>query len=50
MVAQIDEEQMPVVALSVHPARKADRLTDVAGAQLGAIVGTIGVHIGSGSA
>ena len=44
MVAKVDEQQMAVVALAMHPARQADGLTDVAGAQFGAVVGTIGVH------
>jgi hypothetical protein len=44
MVAQVHEEQVAVVTLAVDPAREPDRLTDVAETQLGAIVGTIGVH------
>ena len=44
MVAQVDEQQMAVIALAVDPARQADGLADIARAQLGAAVGAIGVH------
>jgi hypothetical protein len=44
MVAQVDEQQMPVVALAMDPTRKADRFAYVAEAQRRAIVGTVGVH------
>ena len=45
MVAQVDEQHAAVVALAVDPARQADGLADVGGAQLGAIMGAIGVHV-----
>ena len=44
MVAQVDEQQMAVVALAVHPARQADGFADIACAKVGAAVGAIGVH------
>jgi hypothetical protein len=44
MVAQIDEQEIAVVALAVDPAGKADGLADMVAAQLAARVGTIGVH------
>jgi|GEM_PF-2109089 len=46
MIAQVDEQHAAVIALAVHPARQADGLADVLGAQRGAGVGTIGVHFG----
>ena len=44
MVAQIDEQQPAMVALAMHPSRDADRLADLFGAKLAAIMGAIGVH------
>jgi hypothetical protein len=44
VVAQVDEQQLAVIALAMNPARQADRLADVACAQRGAGMGTIGVH------
>ena len=44
VVAQIDEQQLPVIALAVHPAGQAHRLADLVGAQLAAVVGAIGMH------
>ena len=44
MVAQIDEQQIAVVALAMDPARELDPLADMGRAELSAIVGTIGVH------
>ena len=44
VVAQVDEQQLAVVALAVHPARQAHGLPDVQGAQLAAVVGAIGMH------
>jgi hypothetical protein len=44
MVTQIDEQEMPMIALAVDPARETDRLADVVETQLCAIVGTVGVH------
>ena len=46
MVAQIDEQQLPVITLAVHPAGQAHRLADMGGAQLAAVVGAIGMHGG----
>ncbi len=45
MVAQVDEEDAAMVAQAVHPARKADGLAGVGGAQLVARMRTIGMHI-----
>jgi hypothetical protein len=47
MVAQIDEQQVPVIALAVNPAGNPDGFADVAEAQLGAAVGTVSVHYAS---
>src|SRR5438270_3981563 len=44
MIAQIDEQQLTVVALAMHPARKPDGFADIVEAQRSAAVGTIGVH------
>ena len=44
MIAQVDEQQVPVIALSMHPSRKPDRFADIAQTQGGAGMGTIGVH------
>ncbi len=46
MVAQIDEQQLPMVALAVNPARQADRLPGVVLTKLAAGVRAIGVHGG----
>ena len=44
MIAQIDEQHAAMIALAVHPARKTDGLADIGGAELGAVMGAIGVH------
>ena len=44
MVAQIDEQHAAMVALAVDPARQADGRADIGGAQVGAVMGTVGVH------
>jgi hypothetical protein len=44
MVAQVDEEQVPVVALAVDPAGKADRLAGMFRAQLPAGMGAVRMH------
>ena len=44
VIAQIDEQQLAVVALAVHPAREAHLLADLRGAKLAAVVGAIGMH------
>ena len=44
MVAQIDEDELPVIALSVHPAGQADGVADILGTKLGAGMGTIAMH------
>ena len=49
MIPQVDEQQMPMVALAMHPARKANGLADIAATQFGAVMGTIGVHDEVGS-
>ena len=43
MIAQVDEQHPAMVALAVHPAGQADAGTDIALAELAAIVGTVGV-------
>jgi hypothetical protein len=44
VIAQVDEQQMAVVALSVDPSRQADRFADIAETQVSTAMGTIGVH------
>ena len=44
MVAQVDEQEIAVVALAMRPAREANRLSVVGKPQLAAGVGAIGVH------
>src|SRR5262245_4245863 len=44
MIAEVDEQQLPVVALSMDPAGHADRLTDMLQPQLIAGVGTIAIR------
>src|SRR5690606_21557449 len=46
MVAKIDEQQAPMVALAVDPAGKPDGLANIARAQLAAIMRPVGVHGG----
>ena len=46
VIAQIDEQQLAVVPLAVHPAGQPHALPDVRGVQLAAGVGAIGVHEG----
>ena len=46
MVAQIDKQQLPVVALAVHPTRQPRRLARIGETQRSAIVGSISVHHG----
>jgi hypothetical protein len=44
MVAQVDEQQVAVVALAMDPAGKPHPRADVGGAQLAASMGPVGVH------
>ncbi len=44
MVAQVDEQDAPVVADPVHPAGKADGLAHMGGVEVGAGMAAIGVH------
>jgi hypothetical protein len=44
MIAQIDEQHTAMIALAVNPARQADGLSNMAGAQGAAGVGTVKVH------
>jgi len=44
MVAQIDEEQLPVVALAMDPAREPDGRAGIGEAELAARMGSVGVH------
>jgi hypothetical protein len=46
MVAQIDKEELPVVALAMHPAGQPRRLAGIGQAQGSASVGSVGVHQG----
>ena len=41
MIAQVDEQQIPVVALAVDPARQPDLLADMLGPQLAAGMGSV---------
>jgi hypothetical protein len=41
VVAQVDEQQVPVVALALHPARQAGLLADLRGPQLAAGMGSV---------
>ena len=41
MIAQVDEQQVAVVALAMHPARQPGRLADMCGAQLAAGMGAV---------
>jgi hypothetical protein len=45
MVAQVDEQDSAMVALAVNPAGQADGRADIGGAQLGAMVRAVGVHV-----
>jgi hypothetical protein len=45
MIAQVDEQQVAVVAPAVNPARKADGRADVGSAELAAMMGAIKVHL-----
>jgi hypothetical protein len=49
MVAQVDEQQIAVVALAMHPAGQLHDLSDMVLAQLAACVGPVRVHIWSPS-
>ena len=44
MVAQIDEQEIAVVALAVDPAGNADVRADILHPKLAAVMGPIGVH------
>jgi flagellar basal body rod protein FlgC len=44
MVAQVDEQDAPVVADPVHPTGKADGLAHMGGVEVGAGMAAIGVH------
>jgi len=44
MIAQIDEQQIAVIALAVNPAGQANLAADMFGAQFGTIVGTVRMH------
>ena len=46
MVAQVDKQQIAVIALAMDPAGQADGLADAGGAERGTIVGAICVHDG----
>ncbi len=46
MVAQIEEQQVPMVTLAMDPARQADGLSDMAAAQRAAGMRAIGMHWG----
>ena len=44
MIAQIDEQHAAMIALVVHPTRQANGVANIILGQLGAGMGTIGVH------
>jgi hypothetical protein len=44
MVAQVDEEQLPVVALAMNPAGEPDGGAGIAEAELAASMGSVSVH------
>ena len=44
MVAQIDEKQLAMVALPMHPAGKFRSLANIGFGELIAVVGTVGMH------
>jgi hypothetical protein len=44
MVAQINEQQLAVIALSVHPARQPGGNAGLAKAERATVMGAIGVH------
>jgi hypothetical protein len=44
MIAEIDEQQIAMVALAVDPAGKPDDLSRIAGAERAASMGAIGMH------
>jgi hypothetical protein len=46
MVAQIDKQQIAMIALAVDPAGQTDGFADVRSAKLGTIMGAICVHDG----
>jgi hypothetical protein len=46
-VAQVDEQQIAVVALAVQPTRETHRLARMVFAQFAAIVGSVRMHDGS---
>jgi hypothetical protein len=45
MIAKIDEDQLAMIALSVDPARQADRLAHIGLDKLAACMRAIGVHL-----
>jgi len=47
MIAQIDKQHAPVVALAVNPARQTDGLTHMIGRKLCASMRAVGVHLNS---
>jgi hypothetical protein len=46
MVAQIDKEELPMIAFAVHPPGQPRRLARIGQAQGSASVGSVGVHQG----
>jgi hypothetical protein len=44
MIAQIDEQQLPVIALPMHPAGEFDGLANMEGAKRIAMMGAVGMH------
>jgi hypothetical protein len=45
VIAQIDEDEVAVIALLVDPAGDTDLFANLFGAEGGAVVGAIGVHV-----
>jgi hypothetical protein len=44
MIPQIDEQQIAMIALAMHPPRKPDRFADMRRARRAAGMGAIGMH------
>jgi hypothetical protein len=45
MIAQVDEDEIAMIALAMDPSRDADGLSGMGGAQRAASVSAIGVHL-----
>ena len=45
MIAQIDEDEIAMIALAMDPARDPDSLAGVARSDLATFMGAVGVHV-----